>query len=65
LLRHNGQPLLRGTHAAIVQLALGYRTADDLLLLPDCGLVDTAGALDMLRRDFPLRSPRWHLAPYW
>lgn len=79
---HRGRLILRCTHTALVQLALGYRTVDDLLLIPDCGPADRdvavvadgtqsgAGAeseavTEMVRRDFPPRWPRWHLAPYW
>jgi len=59
-----GRLVLRCPHAAKVQLALGYRSIDQLLLLPECELTD-GGGLERLRRDFPRLSPRWHEAPYW
>lgn len=67
-LLHGGRLVLRCPHAAKVQLALGYRSIDELLLVPECEIADDTpggGGAERLHRDFPRLSPRWHEAPYW
>lgn len=49
-----GRRVLRAGPEALTQLALGYHSGDDLLLLYDGD-----------RMDLPAGFPRWSLAPFW
>ncbi|MFZ5817747.1 MAG: GNAT family N-acetyltransferase [Bacillota bacterium] len=61
-LLREGEPVLEAPEASLVQLAFGYRTVDDLLLLGEARL---KGDPAVLRADFPARLPKWSLAPFW
>jgi len=57
--------VLQANRRALTELVTGYRSLDDLLLAPDCGLL--AGDKDraQLSQDFPPSFPTWSLEPYW
>lgn len=61
---YEGSPVLYCNRQTLVQLVLGYRGFEDLLLLPE---VEISRAADQgrLQRDFPRSFPHWSLAPYW
>jgi predicted N-acetyltransferase YhbS len=65
VLTYKGRSVLSAQRKLLVQMALGYRGAADLLLLP--GVRPAGGAWDAqrLRDDFPALYPRWTEAPYW
>ncbi len=64
----DGVPVLKAGHAAMVQLALGYVGADQLLSSPDdhsCPSIARPTEMTRLRQDFPPAFPKWSLAPFW
>lgn len=58
----DGALVVRADRASLTQLALGYRSIDDLLL--DEGVTVTGDA-GRLRGDFPPLCPKWALEPFW
>jgi putative acetyltransferase len=61
-----GHLVLRATRFHLTQLAMGYRSLDDLLLLPEVALTDQSRSVRArLDADFPAGYPRWSLAPFW
>lgn len=62
---HQGRLVLACGRPALAQMVMGYRTVDDLLLLPDVTLPGGDRDLQLLRRDFPARFPMWSVEPYW
>jgi len=63
-LYRNGRQVLSAPRAALVQLALGYRTPADLLLMPACSLAGGA-SLESLGQDFPQAFPKWTMELFW
>lgn len=61
---HGGTPVLTAPTAALTQLALGYRSVHDLLLLPGVTLLQPE-ALAHLERAFPAATPHWSLEVFW
>lgn len=61
----NERLLVAAPPARLVELAFGYRSADDLLLTDEVRLVGAESDLEYLRQAFPVRFPRWSLAPFW
>ncbi|MFZ5826242.1 MAG: GNAT family N-acetyltransferase [Bacillota bacterium] len=64
-LHHAGRPVLAAPQTALVRLAFGYRSVDDLLLAGEARPVGGEEALAEIRRAFPARPGKWSLAPFW
>ncbi len=62
---HQGRLMLHADRTALTQLALGYRSVDDLLLIPGCVLMGGEAVRTHLAHDFPPTLPKWWLAPFW
>ncbi|MGE5577029.1 MAG: GNAT family N-acetyltransferase [Syntrophothermus sp.] len=64
-LAYRGQLVLRADAQALIELVVGYRGIDDLLLEPDVALPGGDADYELLRRDFPPGFPKWSPAPFW
>jgi len=64
-LHRGGRPLLRARRELLVQLALGYRGFDDLVLLPEVEVLGSDDEASKACTELGRLYPRWTLAPYW
>lgn len=64
-LLQEGQLAVRAGRAVLTQLALGYYSADDLMLMEGVAVTASPTGWIRLARDFPPALPKWSLDPFW
>lgn len=57
----DGRLAVRADHKTLTELVMGYRSIDDLRLIPGVQIADD----ERLAADFPPAFPKWSLDPFW
>ncbi|HWI51121.1 MAG TPA: GNAT family N-acetyltransferase [Symbiobacteriaceae bacterium] len=61
----DGRLAVRADHKTLTELVMGYRSIDDLRLIPGVQIAAAEAMMARLAIDFPPAFPKWSLDPFW